>query len=249
MRDPKAYGSLAELYDSLMSYVPYQNWVEMIAEIAQKYARVENPSIFELGGGTGTLGSMLTYEDFSYLGSDLSPEMCKVAWDKGLDFISCDCRNIALKEQCDIVIFCFDGINYLHSLDDYRTCFQQVHSVLQDDGLFFFDITTKNNSVTYFEDYTEAESFENGSYIRHSFFDACTDIQHNDFDIYLAVEGETNRYKRFREEHEQKVFPVEEVERAVPKDLFAIEGIWGDFSFETYTPVSERVHFLLRKKS
>lgn len=249
MGEQKAYGSLAELYDSLMSYVPYQNWVEMIKEICEKYARVENPRIFELGGGTGTLGSMLTYEEFSYLGSDLSPEMCKVAWEKGLDFITCDCRTISLKESADMVIFCFDGINYLQSLDDYRLCFQQVYDALSEEGLFFFDITTKNNSVTYFEDYTEAESFENGSYIRHSFFDACTDIQHNDFDIYLAVDGETNRYERFREEHAQKVFPVEEVERAVPKELFSIEGIWGDFTMDTYTPVSERVHFLLRKKS
>lgn len=249
MEIPKAYGSLAELYDSLMSYVPYQNWVGMIKDITENYSLVDNPSVFELGGGTGTLGSMLVYEEFSYLGSDISPQMCKVAWEKGLDFISCDCRSISLQEKFDLVVFCFDGINYLQSLDDYRLCFEQVHSILKDGGLFFFDITTKNNSVTYFEDYTEAESFENGSYIRHSFFDACTDIQHNHFDIYLAVEGEKNRYERHREEHAQMVFPVEEVERTVPKSLFGIEGIWGDFTFENYTPVSERVHFLLRKKS
>lgn len=248
MGDQVAYSSLAELYDSLMSYVPYQNWVEMIREIRDTYSVTSNPRIFELGGGTGTLGSMLVFEEFDYIGSDLSPQMCKVAWEKGLDFITCDCRSISLKESVDLVIFCFDGINYLHSLKDFRTCFEQVHKVLKKGGLFFFDITTKNNSITYFEDYTEAESFENGSYIRHSFFDACTDMQHNDFDIYLAVEGETNRYERFREEHMQKVFPVEEVERTVPRDLFTIEGIWGDFTLETYSPVSERVHFLLRKK-
>lgn len=248
MTDPHAYGSLAELYDSLMSYVPYQNWVEMIHEISRKYASKERPRIFELGGGTGTLGSMLTFEEYPYLGSDISPQMCRVAWDKGLDYITTDCRSISLRDSFDMVIFCFDGINYLQEKEDYKRCFKSVYTVLEEGGLFFFDVTTKNNSVTYFEDYTEAESFENGSYIRHSFFDSCTDIQHNDFDIYLKIEGEENRFARYREEHMQKVFPVEDVERLVPRDLFTIEGIWGDFTFETYTPISERVHFLLRKK-
>lgn len=249
MADLRAYNSLAELYDSLMSYVPYQNWVEMISEICSKYGKGHETRIFELGGGTGTLGSMLTFEEFPYMGSDISPSMCKVAWDKGLDYITLDCRDISLKDKFDLFVFCFDGINYLHELSDYRKCFEEVHRSLSDNGLFFFDITTKNNSVTYFEDYTEAESFENGSYIRHSFFDDCTAMQHNDFDIYLKVEDELNRYERFREEHTQKVFPVEEVERIIPKDKFTIIGIWGDFTFETYSPISERVHFLLQKKS
>lgn len=242
-----AYNNLAEVYDSLMSYVPYQNWVGIIERVCKKYYKNSAPTIFELGGGTGTLGAILTFEGYNYKGSDFSEGMCRIAYDKGLDFTCVDGRSIGIKEQFDMVVFLFDGINYLLTEDDYKRCFLEVSKILKPNGLFLFDITTKYNSTVNFDDYEEAESFENGCYIRHSYYERGTTIQHNEFDIYVK-DDESELYHRFEEHHRQRVFDPSEIEAFIPTDIYSIEGIYDGFSSKAYRSDSERVHFLLRLK-
>ncbi|ERP38924.1 class I SAM-dependent DNA methyltransferase [Chitinivibrio alkaliphilus] len=242
----ECYGRLASFYDTMMSHVPYSNWVHLIKDILADYCEKEDPRLFEIGGGTGTLGSILVYEGFAYQGSDYSFDMCQAAWKKGLDYLCCDCRHIPIQSIYDLVFFCFDGINYLHSLDDYAMTFLEVHRVLAPGGLFLFDITTERSSRLFFNDYTEAESFPHGAYIRYCTYDVPERKQYNTFDIFY--ETDTDRYCRQREEHVQTVFPTQEVSGAIPEDLFRIVGMWEDFDRSNAGPLAERVHFLLQKR-
>ncbi len=242
-----SYRNLAQIYDSIMAYVPYHNWVNMIEDIRKRYFD-HKPKIFEIGGGTGTLGSMLVYEEYNYVGSDITPEMATEAWSKGLDYIIADCRYLPLKDKYEMIIFLFDGINYLKILSDYEKTFHEVWNSLDEEGLFFFDITTEYNSIHNFSDYYEAEAFENGAYIRNSFYDKESREQYNVFDIFIESLDNEGCYRRFNEKHTQHLFSVEEVISVIPLDLFSIEGVWQDFTEIPYTEKSERVHFLLRRK-
>ena len=200
-----AYHNLAQIYDLIMSYVPYQNWVMMIDDISSRYFD-HSPKLFEIGGGTGTLGSILKYQGYDYLGSDLIPEMAQVAWDKGLDYIVADCRNLPVNNKYDMALFLFDGINYLSNLDDYAQTFKEVWKTLSKDGLFFFDVTTEYNSLTNFSDYYEADSFDNGAYIRNSFYDVELKEQYNIFDIFVEDNENLGLYNRYKEKHTQHLF-------------------------------------------
>ncbi len=242
------YKNLAKVYDDMMSYVPYQNWVGLIDHV--KATRFDNReiSIFEIGGGTGTLGSILNYLDYNYKGSDITPSMCEAAWDKGLDFIAADCRSIPIKTTFDLVIFLFDGINYLQDLDQYEQTFREVAKILEPGGCFLFDITTVYNSKMNFDDYMEADSYENGAYIRHSFYDSYTNTQRNLFDIFAQdSQSEEDRYVRLEEEHIQHLFSVEEISSKIPLDLFTVSAVWNEFDPEPVKPTAERVHFLLKR--
>ena len=173
------------MYDEMMSYVPYQNWVDLINRIADASFTARKPSIFEIGAGTGSLGAMLSYSGYPYRGSDISEAMCVIAWQKGLDVHCADCRALPLHTQQDFVVFLFDGINYLTALEEYTKTFLEVARILRPGGLFLFDITTEYNSLHNFDDYHEAESFDEGIYIRHSYYEQEKKLQVNDFEIFV----------------------------------------------------------------
>lgn len=241
------YKNLAKVYDNMMSYVPYQNWVELIDHVKNTQFDSREISVFELGGGTGTLGSILTYVGYDYVGSDITPSMCEAAWNKGLNFITADCRSIPLQKKFDLVIFLFDGINYLRSLEEYTETFREVASLLEPGGCFLFDITTVYNSQMNFDDYMEADSYDDGAYIRHSFYDSRTATQRNLFDIF-AKESDSDKYIRLEEEHIQHLFSVQDITSAIPMDLFSLEATWNEFDPIPVKSTAERVHFLLKRR-
>ncbi len=244
------YQALAPIYDRLMDHVNYNEWSTLIEKIVDKYSAVERPLVFELGAGTGKLGELLKQKGFNYTGSDLSFDMCRVAVEKrSLPLLCCDARNLAVKERFDLAVFLYDGINYLHSKHDYLTLFNQVNTILSPGGLFLFDITTATNSKRYFKEYTDFEDHGDFSFVRHSYFNSLSSVQYNDFTIFQNSTTDPQLFKKFTEQHKQKILPVTTVEKMIPATLFDILGIFDSYSFNRYNTRSERVHFLLRKRN
>jgi hypothetical protein len=80
-------------------------------------------------------------------------------------------------------------------------------------------------------------------------------MQYNDFTIFKQIKNGSCSadsgyvYQKAFEHHAQKVLHVQVIKGAVPGKLFDVVGIWDSFSFKRYSSGSERVHFLLKKKS
>ena len=249
MLSPNAenYESLAEIYDELMGGVEYDLWFDLIVKICKENYGERRIKILEIGSGTGTLGKKLTNYGFEYFGSDISFNMAKIAKNKNLNaFVCADCRNLPFIGKFDMALFLFDGINYLFDIAQFTQTFEQVHSILKDDGLFLFDITTKVNSINNFYNYRESQASRNYAYIRKSYYNKEKREQHNDFEIFVKRKG--NNYHRFSEAHCQKIHSVKSVIKSIPQDLFEIVGAWGNYKRKKWDEKSERVHFLLRKK-
>lgn len=242
----KDYESLSKIYDELMLGVEYDLWFDLIVKLCEE--NFDNPKvkILEIGGGTGVLGKKLIDFGFEYLGSDISFYMARIAKEKGLDFVCADCQNLPFTDKFDLTIFLFDGINYLFDTKQFTQTFKQIHSILKNNGLFLFDITTEVNSINNFLNYRESYAGEDYSYIRESYYDTKNREQHNDFEIF--VKEKDNIYRRYTEQHCQKVHPVKSIINSIPLDLFEIIGTWGDFEQKKWNAKSERVHFLLCKK-
>jgi SAM-dependent methyltransferase len=183
------YDALAPIYDRLMDFVEYDEWIELIVKTAARFGTSDDPQILELGAGTGVVGAALSGMGYRYIASDLSFPMCKEARSKrGLAACAADARYLPFKREFDIALFLYDGINYLLAMDDYRRLFASVYNVLVPGGLFLFDITTRENSVRHFLDYLDFEDYGDVSFVRHSYFDAGKSIQHNDFTIYRQID-------------------------------------------------------------
>jgi SAM-dependent methyltransferase len=243
------YDALAPIYDRMMSHVDYDEWVRLIERIAEKFLAPPHPSIFELGGGTGTLAMLLMGRGFRYFGSDSCFSMCQIAYRQGARFACVDARAIPCKKQFDFIIFLYDGINYLQSLEEYKLLFSEAARCLAPSGLFLFDITTEANSLNHFRSYLEFEDWGDYAYIRRSYYKKELLQQHNDITVFRQTGKGSSLYEKKVERHCQKVFGAESIARSVPASLFTIEGMWDGFSFRHYHPHSERIHFLLKKVS
>ncbi len=242
------YDALAPIYDRLMSHVEYEEWVDLIKRVVARYGNSRFPRIFELGAGTGVLGSTLVKMGYSYIGSDLSLPMCHQAHSiRNLPVCTADARFLPVKTKFDLVLFLYDGINYLRTVDDFAVLFQSVAKMLSPGGLFLFDITTEANSLRHFSEYLDFEDYGDFSFVRHSYYDDNTCIQHNDFTIYKQSDENPRLFEKFKERHRQRVYPVSAIEQVIPAEHFNILGIWDGYSFKRYSPRSERIHFLLRK--
>ncbi|HUI91236.1 MAG TPA: class I SAM-dependent methyltransferase [Chitinivibrionales bacterium] len=264
------YRALAPLYDRLMAHVGYHRWHSLIEEIIHRYCAAARPSIFEIGAGTGMLGERLCAAGFHYIASDLSHPMCVQARRRLKNVVCADGRLLPLRGRAgfDLVLFLYDGINYLLDKAEYERLFSEVYAHLYRDGLFLFDVTTVYNSTANFNEYVDADDFGEHFYFRHSYYQPFKNMQYNDFTIFSRNNGsgaaprddgagalalsldnsDDCLYTKSMEHHEQKVFPVNVIKGFVPPRLFDILGMWDDFSFKKHTACSERVHFLLRKK-
>jgi SAM-dependent methyltransferase len=241
------YDSLAPIYDRIMNHVDYEEWARLIDRVLREFAGAQNPSVFELGGGTGVLSSLLIRRGFRYIGSDRSLSMCRVARRRRSPYFCADARSIPLKTKFDLICFLYDGINYLETLEEYALLFTEVAKLLSPGSLFLFDITTEANSLTHFSNYLEYEDWGDYSYVRRSYYDKDAIEQRNDITIYRRVNGDSALYEKKTEHHVQKVFPANAIARKVPGSLFTIEGMWDGFSFLRCGPHSERIHFLLKR--
>ena len=241
------YDALAPIYDRLMYHVEYDEWIELIAKVVNRYGR-NDPKILEIGAGTGVVGSLLKGMGYRYTGSDLSIAMCREAKRlRGVPVCAADARHLPFRQCFDVALFLYDGINYMMTLDEYRKLFASVYDVLLPGGLFLFDITTQENSLRHFIHYIDFEDYGDVSYVRRSYFDDIRLIQHNDFTIYRLSDDSHPYYEKFIETHVQKIFSVPEIEKAVPPKRFEVLGIWDGFMFKKYSNKSLRIHFLLRK--
>lgn len=242
------YDALAPIYDRLMSHVEYDEWLRLIERIVERFLKVKKPSVFELGAGTGVLGSMLRTRGWNYFGSDRSFNMCKVAAGRDVPFLCADARAIPIKKHIDLLLFLYDGINYLQTPEEYSLLFAKAYECLAPGGLFLFDITTETNSLNHFKTYLEFEDWGDVSYIRRSYYNKLLQEQHNDFTIYRKISENSPFYEKSIECHCQKVFGAGTIARTIQSAQYTIEGIWDGFSFRNHRPHSERIHFLLKKR-
>ncbi len=111
------YNALAPLYDKIMAHVNYDLWCQLIQDIADRYFNCK-PVIMELGGGTGVLATLLLKSGYTYYGSDYSFAMCKESLKKNIPFFCANALSLPIKGTFGLVIFLYDGINYLQTQKD-----------------------------------------------------------------------------------------------------------------------------------
>jgi SAM-dependent methyltransferase len=246
-----SYDIIAPFYDKVMDHVDYTEWYDLILSIVSKY-RIKTPvSLLEIGGGTGTLGRMLTDKKnlFRYFGSDICLKMAVEARKKDLPFFCADGCAMPVKKTFDMIIFLYDGINYLQSLSAYRQLFASVSQCLKPNGFFLFDITTRENSLLHFYDFFDYQELGDTSVMRHSYFLPQKNLQKNDFLFFSPVDDKKDLYTKRFETHSQKVFSAEQLKKIFPQSPFFCRGIWDGCTMQPYNAASERIHFLLQKKS
>ncbi len=236
----EAYTDFARVYDTFMDETPYGEWADFLAEMIEKYGvskpvrekksiepdteealKSERNLVLDLGCGTGTLTELLYEKGYDMMGIDNSEEMLRLAMEKReksgseILYLCQDMRQIDLYSTVGTVISVCDSINYLLSDEDIEDTFSLVENYLYPGGIFIFDFNTIYKYETVIGDTTIAENREDCSFIWENYYYEEEHINEYDLTVFVRDEEKKDRFYRFKENHYQRGYTLEEMERFV----------------------------------
>ncbi|HPH60504.1 MAG TPA: methyltransferase domain-containing protein [Candidatus Syntrophosphaera sp.] len=205
-----SYSLFAQYYDSYMSHVNYEQWVDLILSWHKRVTRTAPKRILELACGTANASEILVFRGFEVDACDLSPYMLHIAESKPFK------PSLFLNSLTDPIpgggydlVFClFDSFNYLVKKAEAAQLLTNAYAALNPGGTFIFDISTLHNSLENFCDTTSFNRVRDGYLIQISSYEPLTYRQITHFFLFRK---NLNAYERFEERHVQRVYRTSEL--------------------------------------
>ncbi|PXV86258.1 methyltransferase family protein [Lachnotalea glycerini] len=247
----EAYTSFARVYDTFMDNIPYEEWSGYIIGLLKDY-QIENGILLDLGCGTGSLTKLMARHGFDMIGIDNSEEMLEIAMEKklesGLDilYLLQDMREIELYGTVRAVISICDSMNYIMDEEDLLKVFMLVNNYLDPKGIFIFDLNTKYKYEQILGERVIAENREDCSFIWENYYYGDEEV--NEYDLTLFIKEEGNLYRRFQENHYQKVYEPDAVKKLLEKAGMELLAVYDAFTKEPPKNDSERIYVIAREK-
>ncbi|MGE7921901.1 class I SAM-dependent DNA methyltransferase [Viridibacillus arvi] len=239
-----SYQRFAEVYDTLMTDIPYDQYVDWVVKHAPSTTA---PKLLDVGCGTGIMAAKFARQGYTVSGVDLSEEMLAIASER------------FMKEQLAIPLFCqsmdeldgfsdlnvvtipIDSINYLEDEEAVVATFKRIYAALCEGGHLFFDVHSLFKMDAIFLDgpftYDDGEI----TYIWDTEAGEAPHSVHHDMTFY--VQANEQLFERFEEYHYQRTFPVEQYVKWLSDAGFSNVSITADYSEEAPDAESERIFF------
>ena len=246
-----AYSSFAEVYDTFMDNVPYEEWAEYLAAILREYG-IEDGLVLDLGCGTGSMTEKMAAKGYDMIGVDNSGEMLEIAMEKkeksGWDilYLMQDMREFELYGTVRGVISACDSVNYITDDKELEHVFRLVNKYLDPKGIFIFDFNTEYKYREVLGNQTIAEDRDDCSFIWENYY--YEDQQMNEYELTLFIKEEKELYRKYQELHLQRAYTLD-----VMKDLIAWAGLEYVTAYDAYTmdpphEKSERICVVAREQ-
>ena len=252
MTGDQLYNGLAHIYDHIMSDISYEDWADFIDEVIQTHYN-QAETILELACGTGTMAiSLDELEAYQITATDASEQMLekarskaefsrsKVTW-KQMDFYNQE------PGTYDVVLMLFDSMNYADGEKQVLKVFNQVNEVLREGGLFIFDFTTPVNSQAGVESLNEEGiTADNFRFTRVSTYLEAERIHVNEFEIEELSEDRSDVVNRWKENHKQRIYTLEEIRELISLSDFDIVAEYEGFDLVQADEKSDRITMILK---
>lgn len=259
MGEIEFYERYAGLYDLQWSEKDRHEDLEFWVRLAKRFGG----PVLELACGTGRVTLPLARAGIAITGLDASSEMLgilreklpkekpevreRVALKKG------DMRDFDFKGKFSFAFVPFNSFLHLEAVEDEERCVRAVHRSLKPRGIFVIDVfrpdfkkwPAKTLRVDLSHEYPEAGLKITRLSSRE--YDHPKQQIHTRY--YMDVVSGRGRAKR----HEtgftlRYVKDVSEMRALLEKCGFSLEKVYGDYEFGPFTPLSEKMIFVARKK-
>lgn len=243
----EAYTGFAQVYDTFMDNVPYDEWGEYLVSLLKKYG-VEEGLVLDMGCGTGAMTRYLDAHGYDMTGIDVSEEMLTIAKEKSspdILYLLQDMREFELYGTMRAAVSICDSMNYILEEDDLLRVFSLVNNYLDPGGIFIFDLNTVYKYQEILGEQIIAEDREECSFIWDNFYDEEEMI--NEYDLTVFVQEEGDLFRRYCETHYQRAYSLETVRALIEKAGMEVLAIYDAFTYNKPKPDSERVYFVARE--
>lgn len=240
-----AYETFALVYDEVMDDSLYQKWLDF----SIRHLPAANRNLLELACGTGALAVAFAKAGFSVTGLDLSEEMLMLAQNRALAE-NAEIQLIAgdMLDLTDIgtyqAVTCFsDSLCYMKNQEQVLQVFQGVFDLLEDEGVFIFDVHSLYQMDTVFPGYSFHDQTENFAFLWDSYAgEVPHSIEH--FLTFFVKEGEY--FDRIDELHQERTYSLETYQALLKKAGFQSE-VYADFEDAGPNETSKRWFFVCHK--
>lgn len=247
----EAYTSFAEVYDTFMDNVPYEEWAEYLAELLQEYD-IEDGLVLDLGCGTGSLTEILATKGYDMIGADGSAEMLEIAMEKktqsGHDilYLLQDMREFELYGTVRAVVSVCDCVNYITDEKELEQVFRLVNNYLDPEGIFIFDFNTEYKYKEILGEQTIAEDREDCSFIWDNYY--YEDESMNEYELTLFIkEQDSNLYRKYQEMHYQKAYTLDAMREFIEWSGLEFVTAYDAYTRKAPTETSERICVVARE--
>ncbi len=242
LKEEKIYKKLPLIYHYLMRSVSYEKWALYIYRLIGD--RVDkNKLVLELGAGNCKFAGYFSYYFPNIIVSDISFDMLHSGGSKNLLKVCCDMSSFPFKNKFDLVYSTFDSVNYLTSRKSLVSLFREVSDHLTDNGIFTFDVSLEKNSIIHSKLPLRKGIYRGIHFKQKSEYDYEKRIHKNIFKI------KTKNGKVFTEIHKQRIYPFEDYFELLELCGLYVVECYDAFSFQVGGPESERVQFIVRKRT
>ncbi len=243
------YSGFAYVYDSFMDNIPYDIWHSYLQDLLTDY-NINNGIIVDLACGTGTITAMLASDGYNMTGIDISSEMLAVARNKcskDVLLLQQDIRELDLYGTAAAMVCICDGMNYMLDEKSLHQVFSRIHTFLDNNGIFIFDMKTVHFYKNVLGNQTIVDNRENATLIWENEFYETTDINEYFITIYNLASRELDLFERFDECHSQRAYPIEKVKELAARAGLETVAIYNAFTKDAPLTDSERIYYIMKK--
>lgn len=212
------YRELALVYDSPGAVQEALAAARLTRDLAARL-EIAPGRLLDLACGTGTLALEMAAAGWRVTGLDVSPAMiaraehkCAVLGDAAPRFLTADMREVVPAGPFEVITCWGEGINHLPDPADLARVFGSVHRALAPGGLFLFDSLAEAAGRSLWDDRTAIVDTPDAFVATHFRYDPESRRGTAAFTIFLR---EDDRYLRYQDEIEERLFDREEIAAAL----------------------------------
>jgi len=241
MAKAKPYQVLPLIYSHLMKRIKYDKWAAYIYELV-KMDCPKKSKVLELAAGDCSFAKYFIKYYPSLILSDISLSMLEENRN-GFNKVCCNMLSLPFKSKFDLIYSNFDSLNYILSAKLLLKLFNDISLLLNDDGLFIFDVSLEKNSYVHVKKFNREGKYKSMAYRQKSTFNPVSGMHVNKFNIILANGDE------YSEIHREKIYAFDTYFKIIEKTSLYVVDCYEAFTFNPGNKNSDRVQFILKKNT
>ena len=246
--DDSFYDILALHYDDLQINGDISAWGPYVYGLISDYCSIKDPSVTDLGCGTGVVTNYLASKGMKVTGVDLSPDMLALASagdESGT--VSWICADITSYEgpSCGCFISTMDTVGHITDPDELSGIFKTTAESLEEGGVFILDTTTKNHFEKSLGENVFYEDYDDFTLLWVNHYDKENKINHAELTLFELSEDDL--YERYDGELTARFYSPEEIEEMAQKAGLKKLAVFGELNREAPSDKDERIFFVFGK--